>query len=414
MKLDINSTTFWRQCAVTLLVLLFYVGGVFIFKFLVKKQNQESQALVSSKEINIETSGKVFTPEESWRYSQNKKLSEVTQKIEELKSALEAKEQEFEEKLNSQKEELLAQQAEQAAHFNFNDKGSDSNIDPFNQNSMDSNTKPSRSMGVFVVPLKPKGKKTKKLKTVDTHIPAGSFAQARLVSGVDASTAVSSSSDPRPVFLRIIDYGNLPRKFKTDVKDCHCLASSYGDLASERVFMRLEKITCVERKTGEILEKTVSGYVTGSDGRAGVRGVVVSREGSMLANSFMSGFASGLSQVLTPLASLPQSPISAMTQPYGSGPTSKDRFNQALGQGGTNALDRLSQYYINRAEQLQPVIQIQSGTKIDVIFTEGIKLDDTAMQEAVSSAHDKERFQTIKEAGGNFSAFNEPTENNAA
>lgn len=39
--------------------------------------------------------------------------------------------------------------------------------------------------------------------------------------------------------------------------------------------------------------------------------------------------------------------------------------------GATTALDRLSQYYIDRAEQLQPVIQIAAGQVVDIVFTEG-------------------------------------------
>ena len=59
----------------------------------------------------------------------------------------------------------------------------------------------------------------KTLKTVDNYIPAGSFAKAVLLSGVDAETGLNSSSDPEPVLIRIIDHGTLPRKFKSDLKD---------------------------------------------------------------------------------------------------------------------------------------------------------------------------------------------------
>ena len=61
---------------------------------------------------------------------------------------------------------------------------------------------------------------------------------------------MTAASDPRPMLLRLIDPGTLPRRFQSDLKDCHCTASAYGDLSSERVYARLEKLTCIERTSG--------------------------------------------------------------------------------------------------------------------------------------------------------------------
>ena len=105
----------------------------------------------------------------------------------------------------------------------------------------------------------------------DIIVTSGSFARAVLLGGVDASTSLTSSADPRPLMIRLIDYGVLPRKIRSDVKDCHIIASGYGDLSSERVFVRLEKMTCTSRKNGEVMDIDVSGYVAGEDGRAGIR-----------------------------------------------------------------------------------------------------------------------------------------------
>lgn len=59
--------------------------------------------------------------------------------------------------------------------------------------------------------------------------------------------------------------------------------------------------------------------------------------------------------------------------------------------GATTALDRLSQYYIDRAEQLQPVIQIAAGQMVDIVFTSGAEL--CSGQYSVSS------IQKIEEKG---------------
>ena len=38
------------------------------------------------------------------------------------------------------------------------------------------------------------------------------------------------------------------------------------------------------------------------------------------------------------------------------------------------AASSLSEYYINRAEQYQPVVSLYAGTEVDVVFLEGVSL----------------------------------------
>ncbi len=218
-------------------------------------------------------------------------------------------------------------------------------------------------------------------KTVDTTIPAGSFAKTVLLSGLDASASMSASSDPRPMLLRMIDHGTLPRRFQSDLKDCHCTASAYGDLSSERVYARLEKMSCVTRRTGEILEIQVAGYIAGPDGKAGIRGVVASKDGQFLARSMVGGIFSGLSNVANPQNR--QAQVNPFAQGQGakqpSPPNIGDMFTAGMTSGISTALDRLSQYYIDRAEQLQPVIQIAAGQVVDIVFTEGASLERSSV-----------------------------------
>lgn len=235
--------------------------------------------------------------------------------------------------------------------------------------------------------------KEKNLKTVETTIPAGAFAKTVLLSGLDASSAMNASSDPRPMLLRIIDHGTLPRRFQTDLKDCHCTAGAYGDLSSERVYARLEKLTCVERKTGEIIETLVAGYVAGSDGKAGIRGIVASKDGQFLARSLMGGIFSGLSNVANPQNRKPQmNPfVGAGAGVPMAGPSIGENFTSGMAGGATTALDRLSQYYIDRAEQLQPVIQIAAGQVVDIVFTEGTFIGSQTIRSEIEKRDESHR-----------------------
>jgi conjugal transfer pilus assembly protein TraB len=236
--------------------------------------------------------------------------------------------------------------------------------------------------------------------TVENTIPAGAFAQAVLLGGVDASTSVHSQSDPRPVLLRVTDHGNLPRKFKSDLKACHVLASSYGDLSSERVYMRLEKLTCTERLTGEISETQVSGYVVGEDGRAGMRGVVADRAGPMVRNSLVGGFLSGMGQFF----SAQQKSESPLFQ-IGSNPKSESSlsvqqmFSSGAANGFSSALNKYADFFIKRAEQLQPVLQVAAGRQVEVVFTEGTRFGETSVKKSIEKIRNRSRKEAIQKVG---------------
>ena len=240
-------------------------------------------------------------------------------------------------------------------------------------------------------------KKNKALKTVDNTIPAGAFAGAVMVGGVDASTSIQASSDPRPVLLRVTDPGTLPRKFKSDLCGCHVLAACYGDISSERVYMRLEKLTCTERKTGELVEMNVNGYVAGEDGRAGLRGVVVDRAGESMRNAAVGGFLSGmggfLSQSRSPITFSPSNGL-AETNPM----TNPEILKFGAAKGASNALEKYADFYIKRAEQMQPVIQIQAGRKVDIVFTQGVAFEDSAARGAMIKVNDQQRLSQIHDS----------------
>jgi conjugal transfer pilus assembly protein TraB len=233
------------------------------------------------------------------------------------------------------------------------------------------------------------------LKTTDNTIPAGAFAKAILLGGVDASTSIQSASDPRPVLLRVTDPGTLPRQFKSDLKGCHVLAACYGDISSERVFMRLEKLTCVERKTGEVVEMNVQGYVAGEDGRAGLRGSVVDRAGESMRNALVGGFFSGmgsfLSQAHNPVTFSPMNGL-AQTNPM----TNEAILKHGAAKGASNALEKYADFYIKRAEQLQPVIQVAAGRPVDIVFSQGLAFGDSAIRQAVGKVNDQKRHQQVQ------------------
>lgn len=241
---------------------------------------------------------------------------------------------------------------------------------------------------------RPGGPGDQERSALENTLPAGAFAKAILLGGVDASTSISAPSDPRPVLLRVTDHGNLPRKFKSDLKDCHILASCYGDLSSERVYMRLEKLTCTERLTGEISETQVAGYVVGEDGRAGVRGVVADKAGPLIRNSLVGGFLSGMGQFFGAQQQRSTFPIS----PFGqmNALTPQQMLSAGAASGASNALEKYAEFFIRRAEQLQPVLQVAAGREVDIVFTQGTKFGETSVRRSLSKIRNQSRKRAIQ------------------
>lgn len=203
----------------------------------------------------------------------------------------------------------------------------------------------------------------------DTYIPSGSFMRAVMLGGLDAPTGGQAQNNPWPVLLRIQDNAFLPNRFRANVRECFMLGSGYGDISSERAYLRLESLSCV-LNDGRVVDTNAKGYVVGEDGKAGMRGRVVSKQGQILANALLTGVISGIGQ------GFQQSATTYSTSPLGTvGTVDESKYFQAgVGEGVGKALDRLSQYYISLAEKMFPVIEIDAGRAVDVVLTKGIAL----------------------------------------
>jgi conjugal transfer pilus assembly protein TraB len=200
---------------------------------------------------------------------------------------------------------------------------------------------------------------------VSTYIPAGTHAKAILTSGVVASTATSASANPQPIVLRLADQGNLPRGFKGEMRDAVLIGACYGDLSSERAFCRLQTISWVE-PSGETVERQIEGWILGEDGRPGIKGTVVDRAGEVARESLFAGILSGISNFLKFDATSSVYPVTPFGQTNAL--NTQNALKGAAGNGVGNALDKLADFSIKRAEQMQPVILVSSGRLVDVVF----------------------------------------------
>ena len=218
-------------------------------------------------------------------------------------------------------------------------------------------------------------------KPVGAWLPAGAHASAIVLAGVDASAGISSQGDPRPVLLRITGPAWTAAEdgtaMQVDIDGCTVTGAAHGDLSSEKVYARLQTMACAGPRPGTVVETPVAGFVAGS-GKTGVRGPVVSREGALVEKAFLAGVVSGVGQGAAQ-AFQPQAVATGGGAPVAN--TGLGDIGRAgLGAGASSAGQKVSDYMIRRAEQYQPVIQLQAGTKVTLVFLEGARIDGRAVQ----------------------------------
>src|SRR5699024_3241208 len=128
------------------------------------------------------------------------------------------------------------------------------------------------------------------------YLPAGSIVTGVMITGMDAPTHNAARTEPFPSLIRVKKEAILHNRFRADVRECFIIASGYGSLSAERAYLRAETLSRV-RADGGVIEVALNAYAVGEDGKVGLRGRVVSKQGQMLAKSLAAGFFSGMSQV---------------------------------------------------------------------------------------------------------------------
>lgn len=205
-----------------------------------------------------------------------------------------------------------------------------------------------------------------------SYLPAGSIITGTLINGMDAPTGQGARKDPFPSTLRIQKEAILPNKFRADVRECFMILSGYGDLSSERAYLRGETFSCI-REDGGVIEARLDSYAVGEDGKAGVRGRLVSKQGQMVAKSLIAGFLGGASKAMD-VNVVPTINTTGSNRTEFQSPLSSDLFQGAAVKGASSALDRIAKFYIEMAEGIFPVIEIDAGRQLDVIVTRGARL----------------------------------------
>lgn len=227
--------------------------------------------------------------------------------------------------------------------------------------------------GISVVQNERKTDKTedkKKEERRSVFLPI-SYMEATLLSGLDAPTSSDAKGNPVPVLIRVKTPAVLPNDVKANLRGCFVVADGKGNLGTERAELVLVSLSCLDRRGQAVVDQPLTGYVVDSDGKAGLRGHVVTKMGAMVTRSMIAGLFGGFGDALKNANTT--SSLSAL----GSVSTIKpeDMAMAGLGSGLSNAFKDIQKFYLDLAHQTMPVIEIGAARPITLVVTKGTSLE---------------------------------------
>ena len=223
---------------------------------------------------------------------------------------------------------------------------------------------------------------------LNRYIPSGTFINAVILEGADANASVSGQSNTSPMLFRLTGKATLPNDKTLNLSGCLVTASVYGDISSERGEVRLNNLSC-DLADHLTIDTAVQGHVAFA-GKEGIRGTPVMRNGKIIAWAGLSGVLSGIGSALQ------QSDTTQLDSPLGTMRTINGNriWQSGLASGANTALNTLSQYYVKRADQYHPVIEIGSDNQVTIIFQKGFYLTPIKGKGSVSVSQTASKSET--------------------
>lgn len=228
---------------------------------------------------------------------------------------------------------------------------------------------PSRiEVAVFAPPIdasnkdKPAGKKEEDIQ----FIPNASFGRAYMLNGVYAPTGGQAQNNPVPVFFELMDPLNLANGYRLDYRKCRVLGTAWGNLSAERAEVRLENMICII--DGEPVDIPLRGTVM-DNGIPGLAGQIVDKTGRAIALGTFAGIAAGIGKAFG------QTGVTTGVSPLGAtqvvDPDKVVRFG--IGDGVSHGMDRIVDTFLDAADKLFPVVEVQGGKVIEIAITASAK-----------------------------------------
>lgn len=225
-------------------------------------------------------------------------------------------------------------------------------------------------------------------RTTENYVPTGTFVTAVVTGGADANAGVMGQGDTTPIVFQTMNPGVLPNGKKSKLKDCTITGAVYGEISSSRGIVRTNRLSCIF-DNDEILDVAVKGTAF-NFGRNGIRGTTILKNGKVVQMAGVSGILTGLGETgkgvsQTTSTSALGSTTSISTEDFGL---------NLLGNATASVGAKLADYYIGLAEMYHPIVEINPGAMVNIVFLEGFPLDPLEAAEYEQSQKDENTSQS--------------------
>jgi hypothetical protein len=198
-----------------------------------------------------------------------------------------------------------------------------------------------------------------------SYLPGGSMAHSVLLTGVDAPVG----GKPFPVLLAFTEAFASPNSYQVPLKGCFALGKAEGNASSERADIQIVRMSCV-LPDGKAFEQEVTGYLVGDDGKQGIPGKLVDKEGRKIAFAAVAGVAAGLARAFG------QQQVTNVVTDSGAitSTVTGDALTFGLTGGAQGAATEMQRYFQKQAERLFPVVEIDAGKNVTMVMLSGTKV----------------------------------------
>ncbi|MFA0013764.1 TrbI/VirB10 family protein [Vibrio lentus] len=216
--------------------------------------------------------------------------------------------------------------------------------------------------------------KESKKRTIQNYVPSGTFVTAVVTGGADADAGALGQNNTAPMVFQTVNAGILPNGAKSRLKDCSITGSVFGEISSSRGIVRTNRLSCIF-EDDEIIDVPVKGTVF-NFGRNGIRGTTILKNGKIVQMAGVAGILTGLGET--------GKALSATTSTSALGTTSSIDTDKAalnlLGEATSSVGEKLADYYIQLAELYHPIVELNPGNLVNIVFLEGFPLDATEIE----------------------------------
>ncbi|HBC3534639.1 TrbI/VirB10 family protein [Vibrio parahaemolyticus] len=212
-------------------------------------------------------------------------------------------------------------------------------------------------------------------RTTENYVPTGTFVTAIVTGGADTNAGVLGQGDTTPMVFQTIHEGILPNGEKSKLNNCTITGSSYGEISSSRGIVRTNRLSCIQDE-GRILDVAIKGTAF-NFGRNGIRGTTILKNGEIVQMAGIAGILTSVGETGKALSQTTATSALGTTSSI----NSQDAALNLLGNATSTVGEKLSDYYIGLAELYHPIVEINPGAIVNIVFLEGFPLDPLMAEE---------------------------------